>query len=64
MWLLLPLLSLFSYSKAINFHALANNMKVLTKMRLGILKMRHLINGQMGIKIITSVTGGEESNPL
>ena len=26
--------------------------------------MRHLIVGQMGIKIITSITGGEESNPL
>ena len=26
--------------------------------------MRHLIVGQVGIKIITSITGGEESNPL
>ena len=33
-------------------------------MRLGILNMRHLIVGQVGIKIITSITGGEESNPL
>ena len=31
-------------------------------MRLGILNMRHLIVGQVGIKIITSVTGGEELN--
>ena len=33
-------------------------------MHLGILNMRHLIVGQVGIKIITSMTGGEESNPL
>ena len=37
-------------------------------MRLGILNMRQLIVGQMGIKrgikIITSITRGEESNPL
>ena len=33
-------------------------------MRLGILNMRHLIVGQVGIKIITPITGGEESNPL
>ena len=33
-------------------------------MRLGILNMRHLIVGQDGIKIRTSITGGEESNPL
>ena len=35
-------------------------------MRLGILNMRHLIVGQVGIKIITSITGDgdEESNPL
>ena len=33
-------------------------------MRLGILNMRHLIAGQVGINIITSITGGEESNPL
>ena len=33
-------------------------------MRLGILNMRHLIVGQVGIKIITSITGGDESNPL
>ena len=33
-------------------------------MRLGILNMRHLVVGQVGIKIITSITGGEESNPL
>ena len=33
-------------------------------MRLGILNMRDLIVGQVGIKIITSKTGGEESNPL
>ena len=26
--------------------------------------MRHLIVYQVGIKIITSITGGEESNPL
>ena len=31
-------------------------------MRLGILIMRHLIAGQVGVKIITSVTGGKESN--
>ena len=33
-------------------------------MRLGILNVRDLIVGQVGIKIITSKTGGEESNPL
>ena len=33
-------------------------------MPLGILNMRHLIVGQVGIKIITSITGGEESNPF
>ena len=33
-------------------------------MRLGILNMGHLIVGQVRIKIITSITGGEESNPL
>ena len=33
-------------------------------MRLGILNVRRLIVGQVGIKIITSITGGEESNPL
>ena len=33
-------------------------------MRLGILNMRHLIVGQVGVKIITSVTGGKESNTL
>ena len=33
-------------------------------MRLGILNMRHLIVGQLGIKIITSITGGDESNKL
>ena len=33
-------------------------------MRLGIINMRHLIIGQVGIKIITSIKGGEESNPL
>ena len=64
MWLLLSLLSLFSYSKVINFHVLAINIKVLIKMRLGILNMCHLIVGQVEIKIITSITGGEESNPL
>ena len=64
MWLLLSLLSLFSYSKAINFHALVINVQVLTKMRFGILNMRHLIVDQVGIEIITSITGGEESNPL
>ena len=64
MWLLLSLLSLFSYSKAINFYALAINISVLTKMRLGILNMRHLIVGQVGIKIITSITEGGESKPL
>ena len=26
--------------------------------------MRHLIVGQVGIKIITSITGGEESNRI
>ena len=31
-------------------------------MPLGILNMRHLIVGQVGVKIITSVTGGKESN--
>ena len=64
MWLLLSLLSLFSYSKAINFHALAINILVLTNMRLGILNMRHLIVGQVEIKIMTSITGGEVSNTL
>ena len=33
-------------------------------MRLGILNIPHLIGGQVGIKIITSITGGEQSNPL
>ena len=33
-------------------------------MRLGISSMRHLIVRQVGIKIITSITGGEGSNPL
>ena len=33
-------------------------------MRLGILNMRHLIVGQVGIKIITSIIGGKESNTL
>ena len=33
-------------------------------MRLGILNMRNLIVGQVGIKIITSITGGEESKPV
>ena len=33
-------------------------------MRFGILNMRHPIVGQVGIKIITSITGSEESNPL
>ena len=33
-------------------------------MRLGILNMRHMIVGQVGIKIITSIPGGEESKPL
>ena len=33
-------------------------------MPLGILNMRDLIVGQVGIKVITSVAGGEESNPL
>ena len=32
-------------------------------MRLGILNMRHLIVGQVGIKSITSITGGKESDP-
>ena len=61
-WLLLSLLSLFSYSKAIKFHTLAVNIYVLTKMRLGILNMRDLIVGQVGIQIITSIT--VELNPL
>ena len=43
---------------------LAINIYVLTKLRLGILNMHHLIVGQVGIKIIISITGGEESNPL
>ena len=30
-------------------------------MRLGILNVPHLIVGQLGIKIITAITGGEES---
>ena len=58
------ILLLFSYSKVINFHTLAINIKALTKMRLEILNMGHLIVGQVGIKIITSITGGEESDPL
>ena len=33
-------------------------------MRLGILNMRRLIVGQVGAKIITSETGGKESNTL
>ena len=32
-------------------------------MRLGISNMRHLIVRQVGIKIVTSITGGEGSNP-
>ena len=55
-WLLLSLLSLFSYSEAIKFHTLAVKIYVLTKMRLGMLNMRDLIVGQVGIKIITFIT--------
>ena len=33
-------------------------------MRLVILSMRYLIGGQVGIKIITSITGGKKSNTL
>ena len=54
----------FHIQKQLIFHALAINIQVLTKMLLGMLNMRHLIVGQVGIKIITSITGGKESNAL
>ena len=54
----------FHIQKQLIFHALAFNLYVLTKMHLGILNMRHLIVGQVGIKIITSITGGKKSNTL
>ena len=50
--------------KQLILHALAINPSVLTELHLGISNMHHLIVGQVGTKIITSITGGEESNPL
>ena len=65
LWLLLSLLSLcFHIQKQLILHALAINPSVLIELHLGISNMHHLIVGQVGIKIITSITGGEESNPL
>ena len=64
-WLLLSLLFLcFHIQKQLILHALAINPSVLIELHLGISNMRHLIVGQVGIKIITSITGSEESNPL
>ena len=64
-WLSLSLLLLcFHIQKQLILHALAINPSVLIELHLGISNMHHLIVGQVGIKIITSVTGGEESNPL
>ena len=64
-WLLLSLLFLcFHIQKQLILHALATNPSVLIELHLGISNMHHLIVGQVGIKIITSITGGEESNPL
>ena len=64
-WLLLSLLLLcFHIQKQLILHALAINPSVLIELHLGISNMHHLIVGQVGIKIITSITGGKESNPL
>ena len=64
-WLLLSLLLLcFHIQKQLILHALAINPSVLIELHLGISNTHHLIIGQVGIKIITSITGGEESNPL
>ena len=64
-WLLLSLLLLcFHIQKQLILHALAINPSVLIELHLGLSNMHHLIVGQVGIKIITSITGGEESNPL
>ena len=64
-WLLLSLLFLcFHIQKQLMLHALAINPSVLIELHLGISNMHHLIVGQVGIKIITSITGGEESNLL
>ena len=64
-WLLLSLLLLcFHIQKQLILHALAINPSVLIELHMGISNMRHLIVGQVGITIITSITGGEESNPL
>ena len=64
-WLLLSLLFLcFHIQKQLILHELAINPSVLIELHLGISNMHHLIVGQVGIKTITSITGGEESNPL
>ena len=64
-WLLLSLLFLcFHIQKQLILHALAINPSVLIELHLGISNTHHLIVGQVGIKIITSIAGGEESNPL
>ena len=64
-WFLLSLLLLcFHIQKQLILHALAINPSVLIELHLGISNMHHLIVGQVGIKIITSITGGEKSNPL
>ena len=64
-WLLLSLLLLcFHIQKQLILHVLAINPSVLIELHLGISNMHHLIVGQVGIKIITSITGGEKSNPL
>ena len=64
-WLLLSLLLLcFHIQKQLILQALAINSSVLIELYLGISNMHHLIVGQVGIKIITSITGGEKSNPL
>ena len=62
-WLLLSLLFLcFHIQKQLILHALAINPSVPIELHLRISNMHHLIVGQVGIKIITSITGGEESN--
>ena len=64
-WLLLSLLFLcFHIQKQLILRSLAISPSVLIELHLGISNMHHLIVGQVEIKIITSITGGEESNPL
>ena len=57
-WLLLSLLFLcFHIQKQLILHSLAINPSVLIELHLRISNMHHLIVGQVGIKIITSITG-------